>query len=311
MKWFVPIRLHVFPGFPKLLMICFALTIMALKSYAGFLDVIHHALPLTKEGWKAVPGEDRIYDHETIFDYIDGAGEVYRAYNMKRCLSRRYTNPEGPSIVLDIFDMGSSEDAFGVFTHDQDGEAQDIGQGALSRPGWLSFWKDRFFISIYAEEDTAPAQKAVHELGRVVVALIPDIGSMPKILSKLPARGLVPGSVRYLHHYVVLNYHYYLSDENILNIGPKTDAVLAAYLIQGKRARLLLVMYPDTEKASKALDGFYKHYLPEADVSGLVRLEDGNWSTGVEKGSLLILVLEAETRKLAEDLIREMTESPQ
>ena len=123
--------------------------LMIQKSYADSLDVLHAALPNQIKGWIAEP-EDRFFDDETIFDYIDGAGEVYRAYNMRKCLSRRYTTPKGPPISLDIFEMASSEDAFGVFTHDQDGEALDVGQGALYRSGWLSFWKDRFFVSIYA-----------------------------------------------------------------------------------------------------------------------------------------------------------------
>lgn len=91
------------------------------KSYADSLKMLHEALPEHIEGWAAEPG-DRFFDDKTIFDYINGTGEVYRAYNMLKCLSRRYINPHGPPIVLDIFHMGSSEDAFGVFTHDQDGE---------------------------------------------------------------------------------------------------------------------------------------------------------------------------------------------
>lgn len=96
MKWPVPIRMRTFPGFLNILMICCSLPLMAQKSSADPLDVLHHALPRTREGWKAMPGEDHIYDNETIFDYIDGAGEVYRAYNMKRCLSVTQTQKDPP-----------------------------------------------------------------------------------------------------------------------------------------------------------------------------------------------------------------------
>jgi len=49
--------------------------------------------------------------------------------------------------------MGTSEDAFGVFTHDTDGDRIDIGQEARYRPGWLSFWQNRFYVSIYLEKE--------------------------------------------------------------------------------------------------------------------------------------------------------------
>lgn len=282
--------------------------LMMRTSYADSLEVLRAALPGRVSGWSAEPG-DRFFDAETIFDYIDGAGEVYRAYNMRRCLSRRYINPKGPSIVLDIFHMASSEDAFGIFTHDQDGEELEVGQGALYRSGWLSFWKDRFFVSIYAEEETAAAERAVRELGKVVAALITTEGPKPRILLHLPAEGLVPKSIRYLHHYLVLNYHFYVSDENILNLTPYTDAVLAGYQRGTECAQLLLVLYPNAEEAAQALAGFFRHYLPEADSKGAVLLENGKWSAATVKGRLLEVVLEADSRGLAQSMLSKAAEA--
>jgi hypothetical protein len=278
------------------------------NSHADQLNELSAALPSQVGVWIAEP-EDRIYDKETIFSYIDGAGEVYRAYNLRSCLSRRYTAPDGPAIVLDIFDMGSSEDAFGVFTHDQDGRSVDVGQGALYRPGWISFWKGRFFVSIYVEKETAAAKKAISELAKTVAMLIRDRGPKPEVLLQLPPEGLQPNSSRYLHHHTLLNYHFYLSDENILNLGPQTDAVLAVYQRGGKRAHLLLVIYPNVAKATAAHKSFVKHYLPEAESTGAVLLEDGKWSGAGLRKELLILVLEADSRAMVQDLLREVMET--
>lgn len=278
------------------------------KSHAEQLDVLSATLPSQIGIWTAEP-KDRIYDKETIFSYIDGAGEVYRAYNMRSCLSRRYTSPNAPAIVLDIFDMGTSEDAFGVFTHDRDGRAVDVGQGALYRPGWLSFWKGRFFVSIYIEKETEAAKEAIGELSRVVASLIKDQGPKPGILLKLPPEGLQSRSIRYLHHHTLLNYHFYLADENILNLGQHTDAVLAVYQRSGKRAHLLLVFYPNVAKAAEAHKTLLRHYLPEAESTGAVLLEDGKWSATGLKNKFLTVVLEADTRPLAENLLREVLET--
>ncbi|NVM26221.1 MAG: hypothetical protein HWN70_09965 [Desulfobacterales bacterium] len=282
---------------------------MIQKFYADSLGVLRAALPGQIMSWTAEP-EDRFFDDETIFDYIDGAGEVYRAYNMRTCLSRRYIAPKGPPITMDIFDMGSSEDAFGVFTHDQDGEVLDVGQGALYRSGWLSFWKDRFFVSIYAEDETAAAKEAVKSMGEVVASLITAQGPKPRILLQLPPEGLKPQSIRYLHHHIVLNYHFYLSNENILNLGPQTDAALAGYQGGEEYAQLLLVIYPSAGKAAKALAGFLRHYLPEADSTGVVLLENKKWSGAAVKGKLLAVVLEADSRRLAKSLLKRATRVP-
>ena len=278
---------------------------MIQKSYADPLQTLRAALPKQIQGWRAEP-DDRVFDDETIFDYIDGAGEVYRAYNIRKCLSRRYTSPKGPPIVLDIFDMQSSEDAFGVFTHDQDGELVDVGQGGLYRSGWLSFWKDRFFVSIYMEEESVAAENAVKGLAKEVASLVSHEGPKPKILSLLPQEGLQPRTTRYLHHPILLNYHFYLADENILNLGPHTKAALADYKYGEENARLLLVQYPAGEEAAKAHMRFLKTYLPEADAKRPVLLENAKWSSAALKGKLLVIVLEADSQGLAENLMKEV-----
>jgi hypothetical protein len=278
---------------------------MMQKSYADPIQTLHAALPKQIQGWSAEPN-DRFFDDETIFDYINGAGEVYRAYNMRKCLSRRYTSPNGPPIVLDIFDMQSSEDAFGVFTHDQDGEPVDVGQGGLYRSGWLSFWKDRFFVSIYMEEESAAAKRAVRVLAKEVASHIPQGGPKPRILSLLPQKGLQPRTISFLHHYIVLNYHFYLADENILNLGPDTKATLAEYKRGEENARLLLVQYPKRGEAEKAHRRFLKTYLPEASSTGPVLLENSKWSAAALRGKLLVIILEADGQGLAESLMKEI-----
>jgi len=271
-------------------------------SDAGPLEELQKVLPEKVMNWTKAD-EDQFYDSQTIFDYIDGAGEVYRAYNMQRCLSRRYVTPQGPALILDIFEMASSYDAFGVFTHDPDGDALPVGQGAVYRSGWLGFWKDRFFISLYADEETDAAITALRELAGKVSSLIRREGPKPPILSKLPKKGLQAGSVRYFHDHPVLNRHYFVSTENILRLGGQTEAVLSAYKLKEGSAQVLLVKYPGADKAAEAHSSFLKHYLPDADPSGMAQLENKKWCGASVKGPLLAVVLEADSREIAMDLL--------
>jgi len=282
---------------------------MTQTSHAVTLEELRAGLPKQFMGWTS-KAEDHIYNEKTIFSYIDGGAEVYRAYNMRQCLSRRYTNRDEPAIVMDIFDMGSSQDAFGVFTHDLDGDVVDLGQGGRFRPGWLSFWKDCFFVSIYMEEETAAAEKAVKELGKQIDSIITHKGDRPKILFRLPSCGLKPESIRYLHHPTILNYHFYLADENILNISSRTDVVFARYRRDEGNALFLLVSYSEAGAATKSLAGFIRHYLPDADQNGIALMENGKWSAAGVKDRLLAIVLEADSRQLAENLLKDVWQDP-
>jgi hypothetical protein len=180
----------------------------------------------------------------------------------------------------------------------------DLGQDGRWRSGWLNFWKDRFFVSIYTEEETIAAQKAVKALGKQVDALVPSRGTRPKIILQLPPKGLNAESIRYLHHPVILNYHYYISDENLLHLSPQTDAVLVQYQQDDGLALILLVSYPDPEAATKAYSSFNRHYLSNADENGMVLLENRKWSASKIKGQLLVIVLESDSRLLAESLMQ-------
>jgi hypothetical protein len=232
--------------------------IMTNASHANSLKDLGARLPKQLKGWTAEP-KDRLYDEETIYSYIDGGAELYKAYNMRQCLSRRYTTSKGPSIILDIFDMGTSDDAFGVFTHDTDGKAIDIGQDAHYRSGWLSFWKHRYFVSIYMEEETVAP--------------------------------------------IVLNYHFYISDENILNLAANTEAILANYQVGTESARLLLISYTNLKVAKKSLKDFSKHYLPDADKTGFAEIENRKFAAAFLKDKLLAIILESDSRRLAEKLL--------
>jgi len=233
-------------------------TLMACSDGSTTIDVdgtANPVMPTEVAGWRSVD-EGQIYDTESIYSYIDGHAEVYLAYGMVRCLSRRYSGPEGePDIVLDLFEQASPADAFGVFTHDRDGEEVDIGQGGLFRHGWLSFWKGHWFGSVYAEGESEASIEAVLALGRAAADAINEVGDVPPLVAELPADGLDPGSVRYLHTQEILNGVVYLGYENALRFGPEVDAVVGRYQRPDGGGWLLLVDYPDDASAELAEGG--------------------------------------------------------
>jgi len=262
-------------------------------------------LPADFLGYKAEP-PDQTYEGEGIFDYIDGAGEVYRAYNYKSVIVRRYKKPAAAEITVDLFDMGSPKDAFGVFTHDLEGEPWSIGQGSLYKSGLLQFWRGRYFVSIYAENEAAETKAAVSELGTRIAAAVGADGPRPDLLDRLPDDFRGAGPVRYLHSPVILNYHFFVSRENLLRLDGTTEAVLAAKGEKGARRYLLLVRYPTPEKAREAERGFLAGYIPDAQtagarrVEGLVRTEDGRWTAAFKENAYVVVVFNAATEAEAE-----------
>lgn len=246
---------------------------------------------------------DQIFDADTIFGYIDGAGEVYRSYNMRALVARRFHKDGKPDIVVDAFDMGAGEDAFGVFTHDLEGREEGIGQGSRYKAGLLSFWKDRYFLSVYAEEETAETRELVLELGRRIARAVPGEGAEPAILGFLPAAGLDRRRVRFFHNFSVLNYHYFVAEENILLLDQTTAAVLAPYGEKPGEGRLLIVAYADAGSAAKAEESFVRAYMPEAGKAGSVRTENGRWTAIRLYDRFVVILFDGATPAVAAGLL--------
>jgi hypothetical protein len=249
-------------------------------------------LPDTIGDWKKT-SEDQRFDSESLYTYIDGGAELYISYGFKEVLSRIYSNTGQPDILVDIFDMEDSRNAFGVFSHARETVDSTFGQGSQYTEGSLLFWKDRYFISILASPETKESKKAVFNIAGKIDVSISREGPLPETLDLLPQRSLVEESIRYFRHHIWLNSHYYVADQNILNIDEKTDAVLAKYGETAERHILLLVKYETEGDAKGAFDSFTASYLPELSENCAVQIEDGTWTGCLLSGNLVIVVFNA------------------
>jgi len=279
---------------------------------ADYSDLVTMA-PTEVEGW--TPKQpDGFYDGSNLFDYINGGAEVYRSFNVQRVLARQYAKPGEEDILADIFDMGSSQDAFGVYHHDmREGDSAGIGQESEYIRGVLSFWKGRHFVSVLSMDETADSKRAVLALGRAIAQAIREEGPAPDLLRLLPPKGRLPQHLYYFHDQFCLNAHYYVADENLLELGPDTEGVLARYrrakAKDGPQWVLAVIRYPSVAKAKKALAGFLKRYLPDADAEGMAQTEDGKWAGVRRDGAVIVGVFDAPSQAEIQRMVEEVVQA--
>ena len=268
---------------------------------AGDID-LGALMPHDVNEWKS-QGADKIYTEETIFDYINGAGEIYRAYSYKKLQARNFVREGYPQIIADLFEMGEAKNAFGIFSHNLEGEKVGIGQGSLYSGGLLQFWKGRYFVSLFAEEETNESKAAVLAMGKKVASSINEDGKLPGIIELLPEGNLKKNSIRYFYNHLILNYHFFLADDNILNLAENTDSVLGTYQADDGKYWLLLVNYSDEENAVKAYNNFLNVYMPEALEEGILQTEDTKWTAVKVKQRLLMIVFDVPSKGAAEEMM--------
>ena len=266
---------------------------------------VYQSLPDQIQEWKKA-GEDVFYDRGTLFDYMNGGAEVYLAFDFRRVLVRRFRRSDGEEMALDIYEMGSAAEAFGIFSCDREDEEAGIGQGSEYGFGLLRFWKGPFFVTVMTGAEGEAVDRAVLELGREVDKLLDQEGPEPEILGILPQTGLRKNRSSYFHSNISLNNRFYIASENILNLDRETDCVFAEYGPEGEEAvSLLVVRYVDEEKALAAYRSFVASYMPEGAETGLLRTENQKWTQVQVIRDTVAVVFDAPTEKTARQMLSE------
>lgn len=276
---------------------------MAGGSEARLRDMVD-ALPATLEGWQKADTCE-VYTPDDLYVYINGGAELYISYRFATLVSQPYLQDDS-EIRLDIFDMGSSAAAFGVFSRSSetvdDFVAPDVESEYAS--GLLTFWKGPFYCSVLAYPETESKKKLVLGLARTIAEQIDEPSTKPALLAKLPATDRVPHSERFFWHHAWINEYHFFSNENLLNLGEQTDVVMAKYRpVESKQkpAVLVAVQYPGTETATAAHKKFADVLMGGADNP--IQQEDETWLACHRMENHIMIVAAAPNKETAQGLI--------
>jgi hypothetical protein len=300
------------------------------KMNRGTLD-----LPKTVGLWNR-PDSPRLISSKNIFEYMNGAGELYLGYRFRHLEVFDYTSAGQGNILVELYFMESADDAFGLLSLDWGGEpvSLDGAPAAISNQsftaptralyggGLMRLWSDFIYARIMAERETPASKQAILALGKAIAAGA-QYPSEPTLVTLLPLDIDMGWKLRvdrlsFFRSHLVLNSIYYLSHENILDLDFSAEAVSAPYqYIHGsgdpKRSQFLLVKYANTARARQALNRFHDAYLPDhkkektagtaAGSPSLFKLEDG-WMAYKLIGRHIVIVFESPDPESARTILQ-------
>lgn len=272
------------------------------------VSVLHKADGVA--GWR-MQGEPATYTRATLFDYINGGADFYLGYAFRQAVVADYIGAGGAKITVELYDMGSSYDAFGVFAHDRGAQSKPIGQESSWGNGVLTFWKDRLFARLFADRDSEQVRQGILRLGKALSTSVRTRGAKPPLLRFLPPAGLAATSVRYLHTDTALNRVLYLPG-NPLRLNHKTEVACGEYPTGDVRIKLVVVSYADVQEAGAGLRGVGKlhgarppeHAPPGVHSGTYVReTERYGWVGGFARERYVIVVSDAPSEGAAQRLL--------
>ena len=121
-------------------------------------------------------GPTEVYDRDNIFNYMNGEAEVYLPLGFKLLYTKCYRKPgTGKLILVEVYDMGSSNGAGGVFeAYSRKGgrRVEGIGSAAWTDNSLILFWRSKYFFRVGAdpgsETDATPDLKDLLDLSRSI-----------------------------------------------------------------------------------------------------------------------------------------------
>lgn len=217
------------------------------------------------EGWKLAQ-EETVYTPSNLFDVIDGAADLYLEYDFIDLHIGRYTKDE-LEIKAELYEHGSTVDAFGIFSQERyaDYHFIDLGVQGYLEKGALNFLSGVYYVKISTIQEGSAAQDALLLIARAVEKHLHQTKAWPAMLAAFPAGK----KQAYSEQYVARSF---------LGYSSLKGAFVAIY-DDGAPFKAFLIKFGSPEEAIKTLGNFEKALPKNAtreEIDGKSEIQDPN-----------------------------------
>jgi hypothetical protein len=198
----------------------------------------------------ALLGKPAYYRPESLWNYIDGGALPYIDYGVVDVMTYKgVCSPDTSTITIDIYDMADSLGAFGIYSSERfpDYTYLDIGVEGYLTENTLCFWKDRYYIKIFFNQESPPTLAPLKQVAVMVDKRIPAGGGMPVYFSLFPKEGRLERTEAY-------------SAKNVLGQEYLKNAFVVSYQRGGENFQIYLIKAPNPGEASKNFTA-YREFL--------------------------------------------------
>ena len=217
--------------------------------------------------------------------------DLYYAYGFQRQAEVEYQAPRfgsKPLILLEIFDMGTSENAFGIYNfHTYPRMKYEwVGSKAMLSGGYLRFAKGRYFVQIEGYEFATGIRDGMIALAKAIAAQIKDPPPKPQMFALLPNDKKIHGSTKLFRSNWTLSQIYSTLPANVPQLADTALGISAYYQNSTDSTNwtdaqiVFIIRFPDTATAESAYtlyrDSIMKGAVPfETGTSGAILTNEG------------------------------------
>ena len=247
------------------------------------------------------------YFPETLLEYINGAAEIYLAYDFKELIVAEYKKRDSAdSVAVEIYDMGNHKNSFGIYSAERypDNKFLTLGTQGYIEEGALNFLIGQYYVKLLCFDCENRSGKWLQAFSEEIVNQVEDRGGFPVYLQAFPKEGLVPNTEKFILRNV-MGYKF-LHDGYVVSYKTEKHA-FDCFLIEGMNpedATDMLNKYLEAKGAEsvqkisrgfRIKDRYYRNiYLAQVNniLCGVMKIPDESIEVGEEYLAKLVQSIE-------------------
>jgi len=180
-------------------------------------------------GWKQ-SGEIETFIPKNLYEYINGAADLYFAYDFQELKVAEYQNEKKASVTVDVYRHKTPLHAFGIYSQERLTEANflDIGIQGYYEKGFLNFLTGPYYVKLSTVNTGQEDREVLVAFAKRTAENLGPKGSFPSILSSFPAEGKQKHSEKFIA-------------KNFLGYAFLHSSFTADYELQGKKFKLFVI----------------------------------------------------------------------
>lgn len=249
--------------------------------------------------------EPSSYFPESLFEFINGAAEIYLAYDFKELTVTQYGRKGSTvSMSVEIYEMSNETNAFGIYGAERypDNNFIPIGIQGYAEEGILNYLIGKYYVKLLCFEGGGRSGEFLELFAKTIAEKTQGQTTFPTKLNHFPKEGLVANSEKFILKNVM---GYSFLHDGYLSNYKVNDFEFDCFIIQGRNeedAQMMLDKYLEAKKSqpiekTESMVSIKDRYY---DLIFLSRV--GNHICGVMK-------IEEGRERIGQDYLKTLTDS--
>ena len=197
-------------------------------------------------GWK-MPDPFQVFSPENLYDYINGAADLYLTYDFKELQVGEYQRDDKASVIVEIYRHGSPTNAFGIYSQERLANADflDIGTQGYYEEKVLNFLGGSYYVKISSSNTGKDDRDILARFAKGTAEKLGGEKGLPALLEAFPSDGKAKNAEKFI-------------GKNFLGYSFFLPAFIADYQVAGQKFKLFLMVGDGAEDCRTRLQKYFQ-----------------------------------------------------